>query len=140
MSRYVCTISTFQVDNSITGRLYDRCMPPAPPEADVFFAISDETRRALLRRLADEGEKTVTELLKPFSISQPAVSKHLRCLRRAGLVHRRTEGRLRLYRLNADRLRQVFDWVSYFEQYWDRKLDALGDYLAKRKQTKPPTG
>lgn len=115
-------------------------MPPAPPEADVFLAISDQTRRALLRRLADDGEKTVTELLQPFTISQPAVSKHLRCLRRAGLVHRRTVGRQALYRLNAARLRQVFDWVSYFEQYWDRKLDALGDFLEKRKQTRPPAG
>ncbi|HWB06181.1 MAG TPA: metalloregulator ArsR/SmtB family transcription factor [Verrucomicrobiales bacterium] len=113
-------------------------MPPAREEADVFFAISDPTRRALLRRLADDGEKPVTELLKPFSMSQPAISKHLRCLRQAGLVRRRMQGRQRLYRLNADRLQQVFDWVSYFEQYWDRKLDALGDFLEKRKRTKHP--
>src|SRR5689334_12544917 len=93
-------------------------------ESDVFFAISDKTRRALLRRLADGGEQPVTELVRPFSISQPAISKHLRCLRRAGLVRRRSEGRRRFYRLEADRLRHVFDWVSFFEKYWDQKLEA----------------
>ena len=112
-------------------------MRAAPSEADVFFAISDRTRRALLRRLADEGEQPVTELLRPFSISQPAISKHLRCLRRAGLVRRRSQGRRRLYRLDARRLRQVYDWVSYFDQYWEKKLDALGHYLDRRKRTKP---
>jgi len=111
-------------------------MRPATPEADVFFAISDRTRRALLRRLADEGEQPVTELLRPFSISQPAVSKHLRCLRRAGLVRRRSQGRQRFYRLDANRLRRVYDWVSHFELYWDKKLAALGKFLDKRKRTK----
>jgi DNA-binding transcriptional ArsR family regulator len=105
-------------------------------EADVFFAIADPTRRALLRRLADEGEKPVTELLRPFAMSQPAISKHLRCLRQAGLVRRRTEGRKGLYRLNASRLKQVHDWVSYFERYWDQKLDALGVYLDRQKRSK----
>ncbi len=99
-----------------------------PQKADVYGAIADPTRRALLLRLANEGERNVTELLKPFSISQPAVSKHLRILREAGLVRSRKEGRLRLYEIEANRLRQVFDWVSHFEQYWDEKLDALGDY------------
>jgi DNA-binding transcriptional ArsR family regulator len=107
----------------------------APAKADVFFAISDRTRRALLLRLAQEGEKNVTELLKPLSISQPAVSKHLRCLREAGLVHRRTVGRIRVYQIDARNLRQVHDWVSHFEQYWNEKLDALGDYLEKRKRS-----
>jgi DNA-binding transcriptional ArsR family regulator len=112
----------------------------ARTERDVFFAISDGTRRALLRRLAEGGEQPVTELVRPFSISQPAISKHLRCLRRAGLVRRRSRGRRRLYRLEANRLRQVFDWVSYFEKYWDQKLDALGEFLDKRKRTKQTSG
>ena len=106
-----------------------------PQAADVYGAIADPTRRALLLRLADEGERNVTELLKPFSISQPAVSKHLRILREAGLVRSRKEGRLRLYEIEANRLRQVFDWVSHFEQYWDEKLEALGDYLDKHQKT-----
>ena len=105
-----------------------------PQEADVFWAIADPTWRALLLRLADEGEKNVTELLEPFSISQPAVSKHLRILREAGLVRSRKKGRLRLYEIEADKLRQVFDWVSTLEKYWDEKLDALGDYLDKQNK------
>ena len=104
----------------------------APGRADVFAAIGDPTRRALLLRLAGEGETSVTELLKPFAISQPAVSKHLRILREAGLVRSRKVGRQRLYEIEANTLRQVFDWVSHFEQYWDEKLDALGDYLDKQ--------
>ena len=103
----------------------------APGKADVYWAIADPTRRALLHRLAEEGARDVSDLLTPFSISQPAVSKHLRILREAGLVRSRKEGRRRLYEIEADKLRQVFDWVSHFEQYWDEKLDALGDYLDK---------
>ena len=129
-------ILKFTIDTNITDWLCNLSMRHAPSEADVFFAISDRTRRALLRRLADGGEQPVTELVRPFSISQPAISKHLRCLRGAGLVRRRSQGRRRFYRLEADRLRQVFDWVAYFEKYWDQKLDALGDYLDKRKRTK----
>jgi DNA-binding transcriptional ArsR family regulator len=110
-------------------------MRSAAPKSDVFFAIADRTRRSLLCRLADKGEQPVTELVKPFSISQPAISKHLRCLRSAGLVRRRSQGRRRYYRLEADRLRQVFDWVSFFEKYWDHKLDALGGYLDKKSRT-----
>lgn len=88
----------------------------------------------MLLRLAREGEKNVTELLEPFSISQPAVSKHLRILREAGLVRSRKEGRRRLYEVEAGGLRQVHDWVAHFEKYWDEKLDALGDYLDKRNR------
>ena len=108
-------------------------MALASKEDDVFAAIADPTRRALLLRLAG-GERNVTELIEPFSISQPAVSKHLRILRRAGLVRSRKRGRLRVYELEAARLRQVHEWVRHFERYWDQKLDALGDYLDKRKR------
>lgn len=111
-------------------------MKVVPFKSDVFFAISDPTRRALLQRLGREGEKSVTELFRPLSITQPAVSKHLRCLLKAGLVRRRTAGRMRLYRINAGQLRQVHDWVSQFERYWDERLDALGQYLERKR--KPP--
>ena len=112
-------------------------MPVARTKPDVFFAIADPTRRALLHRLAGERrERNVTELLEPFRISQPAVSKHLRILREAGLVRSRKEGRMRLYQLEAARLRQVHEWVKHFEAYWDEKLDALGEYLDKRKRAK----
>lgn len=103
---------------------------------DVFSVIGDETRRSLLMRLAEEGEKTVSELLVPFAMSQPALSKHLRLLREAGLVSVRQEGRRRFYKAEGQALREVYDWVGHFENYWDEKLDALGRYLDKRKKTK----
>jgi DNA-binding transcriptional ArsR family regulator len=111
-------------------------MGSGSPKADVYFAIADATRRALLLRLAKEGERNVTQLLAPLSISQPAVSKHLRILREAKLVRSRKDGRVRLYAIEARKLRQVYDWVSHFEKYWDQKLDALGEYLDKKKRTR----
>lgn len=107
-----------------------------PPKVDVYAAIADPTRRALLLRLAKEGEKNVSELLTPFSISQPAVSKHLRILREAELVRSRKEGRLTFYAVEARKLRQVYDWVAQFEKYWDERLDRLGDYLDDRKRNR----
>ena len=101
-------------------------------ESDVYQAIADATRRELLLRLAQEGERSVSDLLEPYSISQPAISKHLRILREAGLVRSRKEGRARLYALEADKLRDVYAWISHFEKYWDEKLDALGIYLEKK--------
>jgi DNA-binding transcriptional ArsR family regulator len=111
-------------------------MGVAPTKSDVYAAIADPTRRALLLRLAEEGEKNVSELVEPFSISQPAVSKHLRILREAGLVRSRTAGRLRLYAIEARKLQQVYDWVAQFEKYWDERLDRLGDYLDKRRRNR----
>jgi DNA-binding transcriptional ArsR family regulator len=111
-------------------------MGSTPPTADVYFAIADSTRRALLEHLANDGERSVSELLAPFSISQPAVSKHLRVLREAKLVRSRKVGRERLYAIEAGKLKEVHDWVSHFEQYWDAKLDALGSYLDKQKRKK----
>jgi DNA-binding transcriptional ArsR family regulator len=104
----------------------------------VYSAIADPTRRAVLLRLAREGEKNVSELMEPFSISQPAVSKHLRILREARLVSTRKDGRTRVYAIDAGRLLEVYDWVSHFERYWDEKLDALNAYLDKQKQTRAP--
>jgi DNA-binding transcriptional ArsR family regulator len=109
-------------------------MESSTSTADVYFAIADPTRRALLRRLANDGERTVTELLKPFGISQPAVSRHLRILREAKLVRSRKVGRERLYKIEASKLQEVHDWVSHFEKFWDAKLDALGSYLDQQKR------
>src|SRR5687767_2358675 len=106
--------------------------------ADVYFAIADPTRRALLLRLASEGERNVTELLGALPMSQPAVSKHLRILREAGLVRARRQGRLSIYEIRARKLRQVRDWVAHFERYWDEKLDALDGYLDEQKRKGTP--
>jgi DNA-binding transcriptional ArsR family regulator len=106
---------------------------------DVYKAIADPTRRALLRELS-RGEKSVTELLKPFAITMPALSRHLQVLRGVDLVRQERSGKQRLYRLNAKPLQEVSRWLVYFEQFWDKKLDGLALYLAaseKGKKQKP---
>ncbi len=96
--------------------------------ADVFVAIADPTRRALLDKLCN-GEQAVKELASPFAMSLPAISQHLQILCEAGLVQMRKSGRQRLYRLNPEPLKQVSDWINEYEQFWQEKLGALGNYL-----------
>ncbi len=99
--------------------------------ADIFHAIADPTRRALLDRLR-HGEQPVTQLAEPFAMSLPAISQHLQVLCDVGLVSQYRSGRQRIYRLNPDSLKQVSDWVSQYEQFWIHKLDALGHYLEEQ--------
>lgn len=96
--------------------------------ADIFQVIADPTRRALLDRLR-EGEQPVKQLAEPFEMTLPAISQHLQILCEAGLVTQRRAGRQRLYQLNPQPLKQVSQWVSDYEQFWQEKLDALGEYL-----------
>ncbi|SCG17705.1 transcriptional regulator, ArsR family [Micromonospora echinofusca] len=96
-----------------------------------FAALADPTRRAILARLA-AGEATVTELAAPFAMSQPAVSKHLRVLERAGLVSRGRDGQRRPCRLEAGPLREATAWLAGYRGYWAesyQRLDALLDDL-----------
>ncbi len=96
-----------------------------------FFALADPTRRAILARLAG-GEATVTELADPFEMSQPAISKHLRVLERAGLISARSEGRLRPRRLEPEPLEAATDWIERHREIWEanyRRLDAVLDEL-----------
>lgn len=101
-------------------------MPAAT--SDVFRAVSDRTRRRMLDLLR-RRECCVAELARPFAISQPAVSQHLKVLRDAGVVRVRKEGRLRIYRLDPRPLRDVFQWAQYYEQFWREKLATLGREL-----------
>lgn len=96
--------------------------------ADIFQAIADPTRRAILDRLR-EGEQPVGQLAEPFEMSLPAISQHLQILCNAGLVSQQRAGRQRLYRLNPAPLQQVSQWVAHYEQFWQQKLDSLGAYL-----------
>ncbi len=98
------------------------------PDNSVFHAIADPTRRALLDLLG-EGERSVKGLAAPFAMTRPAVSQHLRVLRRAGLVTERKVGRERHYRLRAAPLREVRDWVGQYERFWRDRLGALSEYL-----------
>lgn len=95
---------------------------------DIFNAIADPTRRALLDKLR-EGEQPVKQLAEPFNMSLPAISQHLQILCEAGLVEVRKAGRQRLYRLNPEPLKEVSDWIINYEKFWQEKLDALGKYL-----------
>lgn len=97
-------------------------------QAEVFQAIADPTRRALLDLLL-ESERPVKSLVERFPISQPAISQHLRVLRKAGLVSERRAGRQRLYRLEGEALAQVADWLAHYEEFWKAKLAALGRHL-----------
>lgn len=94
----------------------------------VFSALSDPTRRAMLLRLAEE-EVSVAELSKPFSITKSAITKHLKVLENAGLLHRTIEGRVHHCRLKPAPLAAVSNWVSFYERFWNKKFDALDAYL-----------
>lgn len=111
--------------------------PARPLDADrldaTFSALADPTRRALLELLA-QGEATVTELVEPFDISQPAISRHLKVLERAGLVHVGRDGRRRPRRVDPEPLEEVTDWVERYREVWEanyRRLDALLEELQR---------
>ena len=93
-----------------------------------FAALADPTRRKILAILVD-GERTVTQLAEPFEITQPAISKHLRVLERAGLIVRGREAQWRPAKLQAAPLKEVSDWVEQYRQNWEESFDRLGAYL-----------
>lgn len=93
-----------------------------------FSALADPTRRAIISKLA-EGEIPVLEIAAPFDMSLPAVTKHIRVLEKAGLVIRRKQGRVHYCRLNAEPLRDAAQWLVFYQQFWDAKLDSLADFL-----------
>jgi DNA-binding transcriptional ArsR family regulator len=99
--------------------------------ADVFSAIADPTRRQLLNLVAS-GDRPVRILAASFAMSRPAVSKHLRILKEAGLVSEQKIGRERYYRLHPEPLRDVSSWVAHCEQFWREGLDRLGDELEQQ--------
>ncbi len=95
-------------------------------------ALADPTRRAILERLS-RGEATVTELAEPFDMSLPSVSKHLRVLRRAGLIKQGRAAQWRPCKLEAAPLKEVSDWVEQLRRQWDGRLDRLDDYLREAR-------
>jgi DNA-binding transcriptional ArsR family regulator len=93
-----------------------------------FAALADPTRRAILARLAS-GETSVTELAKPFDMTMPAITKHLKVLERAGLVARGRQAQWRPCRLSAEPLKDVAEWVESYRRYWEESFDRLDEYL-----------
>ena len=105
----------------------------------VFGALADPTRRAILARLTD-GDLTVAELSAPFSVSQPAISRHLKVLEGAGLISRQRRATARLSHLEAEPLRDATSWLARYQAYWDEsheRLDALLAALQADRSTPP---
>src|SRR5271168_543947 len=96
--------------------------------SSTFAALADPTRRAILARLA-LGETSVSELAKPFEMSMPAVSKHLKVLERAGLIARGREAQWRPCRLEAGPLKEAANWIEHYRRFWEQSLDRLEVYL-----------
>jgi DNA-binding transcriptional ArsR family regulator len=94
-----------------------------------FAALADPTRRAILARLADDGEATVNQLAEPFPITVQAVSRHLKVLERAGLIARGRNAQLRPSRLQGEALKDVAEWVAEYREFWEESFDRLGDHL-----------
>jgi DNA-binding transcriptional ArsR family regulator len=101
-----------------------------------FMALADPTRRAILARLAT-GEATVTELVAPFRISQPAISKHLKVLERAGLISRGRDKQRRPCRIEAAPLAEADEWLEGYRAIWEANFDRLDDLLDELKAQKP---
>jgi DNA-binding transcriptional ArsR family regulator len=109
-----------------------------------FAALSDPTRRALVMRLAEQPELSVSELAAPFSMSLPAVMKHLDVLSDAGLVARAKTGRVVACRLDAEPMRDAFEWLNRYEKFWSTRLDRLAAFLeedessSRKEESWPP--
>ena len=105
----------------------------------IFGALADPTRRAILARLAS-GEATVNELAEPFAMTQPAISKHLKVLERAGLISRDRDAQRRPSRLEPERLAKASAWLDQYRQFWETsfaRLDHVLDELKTEKSKKP---
>jgi len=100
---------------------------------DTFAALADPTRRAILARLA-AGEATVTELAEPFDLSQPAISKHLKVLERAGLISRGRDAQRRPCKLEGAPLQAANEWLERYRRFWQESFERLDDVLADLKQ------
>lgn len=114
-------------------------MSRMPTTADAFNAVAEPRRREILDLLA-AGERPVNDLVELTGLGQPQVSKHLRVLREVGVVEAREEGRKRLYRVNGEALRPIFDWVSRYQRFWEERFERLDDVLEELKQEEQGDG
>lgn len=97
-----------------------------------FSALSDPTRRAMLKRLGS-GEMSVADLSKPFDITKSAITKHVKTLENAGLLKRTIDGRVHYCRVDPKPLKQASEWMKFYESFWNEKLDALDQFLSEDK-------
>jgi DNA-binding transcriptional ArsR family regulator len=110
---------------------------PADHLSTTFAALADPTRRAILARLAN-GETTVNELAKPFAMSLPAVSRHLKVLEHAGLISRGRDAQWRPAKLQAAPLKRASGWIDKYRRFWDDSFDRLDDYIIELHRTEKP--
>jgi DNA-binding transcriptional ArsR family regulator len=113
--------------------MYTPPMARAATTTDAFNAVAEPRRRQILDLLAD-GERPVNDLVERLGLAQPQVSKHLRVLREVGAVRSRDQGRRRLYRLDPEALRPIFEWVSPYQRLWEERFERLDDVLAEMKE------
>lgn len=111
----------------------------ADPLSTTFAALADPTRRAILDRLM-QGEASVSELGRPFEISLPAVSRHLKVLERAGLIERGRSAQWRPCRLRAERLAEANAWMERYRRFWEQRFDRLDEYLTRLQATEGKGG
>jgi DNA-binding transcriptional ArsR family regulator len=108
---------------------------PSDQLSVTFAALADPTRRAILARLS-QGEASVTDLAKPFDLSLPGVSKHLKVLQRAGLITQSRNAQWRPCRLEGARLQEASEWVGEFRRFWDESFERIDEYLAEFQKEK----
>jgi DNA-binding transcriptional ArsR family regulator len=124
----------------LTGRLHNAAVQlhMSPDQlSHTFAALADPTRRAILARLAS-GEASVTELARPFDMSLPAISKHLKVLERAGLIAQGREAQWRPRVLRAEPLREAAEWLEEYRRFWEQSLDRLEQYLGELQGKEVP--
>ena len=114
-------------------------MARAATTTDAFNAVAEPRRRQILDVLAG-GERPVNDLVELLGLAQPQVSKHLRVLREVELVRVRDEGRQRMYRLNAEPLKPIHEWLAKYEQSWNKRFDLMDDVLDELKEAEERDG
>ena len=130
---FICMVKKFAL-------MFNQMVKYSPSRLNqTFAALADPTRRRMLEQLA-RGERCVTDLARPHSMSLPAVSKHLRVLEKAGLLRRRRYGRVHQLRLEAKPLKQAALWVEEYRKFWEESFDRLAAYLEKTGETSPKKG
>jgi len=101
---------------------------------DIFYALSDPTRRKILELLASQGKLPASEIYANFTASPPAISQHLKVLRQAGLVKMEKRAQQRVYQINPEAVQELGDWSTELAQLWNKRLDALDEYLKGEKE------
>jgi DNA-binding transcriptional ArsR family regulator len=118
------------LDNSARAPILNQMVYYSKPDLDrTFAALADPTRRALISRLSENDDLSVSELARPFAMSLPAVMKHLDVLSDAGLVRREKNGRIVSCRLRAEPMRDANDWLNRYQKFWNQRLDRLAAFL-----------